>query len=242
VITGQRVPDPEGTHVLGETRSRVWALLQNTGDALGVADVAERVGLHPNTARFHLDGLVQAGLAERAIEDREVPGRPRSLYTASAEAAPTGRRSYRLLAEILASFLSSQTPQPTKSALKAGIAWGKYLTNKPTPFQRIDSAGATQQLVSVLDDIGFAPEAVTAGRRRRVLLHQCPFREVAQSHTDIICSIHLGLMQGMLGEIDAPLQADRLDPFVEPSLCVVHLKATPDPSRSPGQRRPRREP
>jgi hypothetical protein len=30
-------------------------------------------------------------------------------------------------------------------------------------------------------------------------------------------------MQGLLAEIDAPIEADRLDPFVEPSLCVAHL-------------------
>lgn len=239
--TRQLRTDPETSQVLGHTRSRVWALLQQASEPLGVADVADRVGLHSNTARFHLDGLVEAGLAERAIEDRAVPGRPRTLYTASPDATPTGRRSYRLLAEILTSFLSSRTPQPAKAALKAGNAWGRYLAEKPAPFHRIDSAEATRQLVSVLDDVGFAPEAVSAGGKRRILLHQCPFREVAESHSDIICSIHLGLMQGLLGELDAPLQTERLDPFVEPYLCVVHLGIKPGTARSAGQPRTRRE-
>lgn len=241
MITRQARTDSEPAHVLGRTRSRVWGLLQQSSDPLGVTDVAEHIGLHANTARFHLDGLVDAGLAERAIEEREVPGRPRTLYTASAEASPTGQRSYRLLAEILTGFLSSQTPQPEKAALKAGNAWGRYLANKPAPFQRVDSAGAIGQLVSVLDDVGFAPEAVTTGRKRRILLHQCPFREVAESHSEIICSIHLGLMQGMLDELDAPVQAERLEPFVEPSLCVTHLAAAPGSARSTGPRRSRRD-
>ncbi|MGH8860689.1 MAG: hypothetical protein ACRDVG_05550 [Jatrophihabitantaceae bacterium] len=124
---------------------------------------------------------------------------------------------------MLTSLVSSQVAQPAKAAVKAGAAWGRYLAEKPAPFHRIDAADATQQLVSVLDDVGFAPEATTAGGRRRILLHHCPFREVAESHGDIICSIHLGLMQGLLSELDAPLQADRLDPFVEPSLCVAQL-------------------
>jgi predicted ArsR family transcriptional regulator len=227
VTTSQLRTDPDAAHVLGTTRSRVWTLLQQSSEPLGVTDVADRIGLHFNTARFHLDGLVAAGLAERAIEERKLPGRPRALYTASPDATPTGRRSYRLLAEILTSFLSTQTPQPVKSALKAGKVWGRYLADKPAPFQRVDSAAATRQLVAALDDVGFAPEAVTSGRKRRILLHQCPFREVAEAHSDIICSIHLGLMQGLLGELDAPLEAQRLDPFVEPSLCVVHLVAKP---------------
>ena len=174
VVTSQLGTDPDATHVLGSTRSRVWALLQQSSDPLGVADVADRLGLHSNTGRFHLDGLVAAGLAERAIEDREVPGRPRTLYTASPDATQTGRRSYRLLAEILTSFLSAQTSQPTKSALKTGNVWGRYLADKPAPFPRVDSAAATRQLVAALDNVGFAPEAVTSGRKRRILLHSVP--------------------------------------------------------------------
>ncbi|MGH8961971.1 MAG: helix-turn-helix transcriptional regulator [Jatrophihabitantaceae bacterium] len=223
--------DPE-TQVLGQTRSRVWALVQGAAGPLGVTDVADQIGLHPNTARFHLDALVEAGLAERAVEDRELPGRPRTLYTARSDAAPTGPRSYRLLAEILTGLLASQSSDPAKAALEAGDAWGRYLANRPAPFERVDSASATRQLVSALDDIGFAPEAVTAGRKRRILLHQCPFREVAESHSEVICSIHLGLMQGLLGELDAPLQAERLDPFVEPSLCVAHLATKPASGRA----------
>lgn len=58
-------------------------------------------------------------------------------------------------------------------------------------------------------------------------MHHCPFLEAAEPHQDVICSIHLGLMRGMLAEADAPLVAKRLDPLVEPSLCVAHLSAKP---------------
>jgi predicted ArsR family transcriptional regulator len=71
--------------------------------------------------------------------------------------------------------------------------------------------------------VGFAPEATTVRRERQVLLHQCPFREAAIEHQEVVCSVHLGLMQGLLSELDAPLTAERLEPFVEPGLCVTHL-------------------
>jgi hypothetical protein len=35
----------------------------------------------------------------------------------------------------------------------------------------------------------------------------------------------------LLAEIDAPLEATRLDPFVEPNLCVVQLASRPQPTR-----------
>lgn len=222
--------DPDPGLPLGRTRAQVWSRLQEAGSPLGVSEIAGQVGLHPNTARFHLDALVEAGLAERAVEDRKAPGRPRSLYTARPDAAATGRSSYRLLAEILTSYMAAEIPQPAAAAMKAGNAWGRYLADKAAPFQRIDAAAAAQQLVSVLDDIGFAPEAVSTGGRRRIVLHRCPFRETAMHYGDVVCSIHLGLMQGLLAELDAPLQAERLEPFVNPSVCVAHLRAKRDPA------------
>jgi Predicted transcriptional regulator len=213
---------------LGESRARVLAALQDAGQPLGVGQVAERVGLHANTARFHLDALVKAGVVERAVEDREQPGRPRTLYTARPDSTHTGQRSYRLLAEILTSYIAAQTPQPEEAAVHAGQAWGRYLAERPPPFRRIDADTATAQLVHTLDDIGFAPEAVTSGDERQILLHHCPFREAAEEHREVVCSIHLGLVQGLLAESGAPIEAKRLDPFVAPDLCVTHLTTRQD--------------
>lgn len=215
--------DPPISPVLGKSRARVLAVLQKARAPLGVDDIAAHVGLHANTSRFHLDALVEQGLAERATEEREVPGRPRALYTATADSARTGRRSYRLLAEILTSYIATHTKQPAHAALEAGEAWGRFLTQRPAPFRRIDAAAATRQLVETLDDIGFAPEAITAGRKREILLHHCPFREAAEEHRDVVCAVHLGLMRGILTELDAPKAAAGLDPFVEPNLCVTRL-------------------
>jgi len=44
----------------------------------------------------------------------------------------------------------------------------------------------------------------------------------------VICSLHLGLMRGALERMRAPVTADRLDPFVEPSLCVARLTERED--------------
>lgn len=215
-------PDP-ATGVLGASRSRVLEALQDTGTQLNVNALAAKVNLHPNTVRFHLDALVASGLVDSEAEARDLPGRPRTLYSADANSASAGTRSYRLLAEILASSMAAQTSKPSNAAVKAGQEWGRYLGEGPSPFKRVDADEATQRLVSALDDIGFSPEAVSKGHRRQVLLHRCPFREVAQDYQEVVCSIHLGLMNGILAELDAPLEVDRLDPFVEPTLCVASL-------------------
>lgn len=183
--------------------------MQAARGPLTVPEVAELVRLHPNTVRFHLDGLVEQGLAERTSEERDVPGRPRALYSAAPQTRHVGRRSYRLLAQILVGYLAAHIEQPEKAAQDAGEEWGRFLTNRPAPFRRVDATAATRALTDKLDDIGFDPEAVTAGRRREIFLRHCPFREAAEQHSKVVCSVHLGLMRGVLGALDAPL--GRLD-------------------------------
>lgn len=230
-----RRTDPVGPAPFGESRARVLAALQDAGRPLDVTEVARLVGLHVNTARFHLDGLVDAGVADRAAEQREQPGRPRTLYVARPDGARAGVRSYQLLAEILTSFVAAQVPQPARAAQIAGREWGRYLAERPGPFERVTAATATHHLVDALDSLGFAPEAKTAGSKRQILLHHCPFRESARRHQDVVCAVHLGLMQGMLTELDAPIETNRLDPFVEPNLCVAHLSRRAKSDGAPGR-------
>ena len=114
--------DPIEGPTFGQSRARVLAILHEARSPLGVGEIARRLRLHPNTTRFHLDALIKAGLVERGTEDRDKPGRPRLLYTASMDGIGTSRRSYRLLAEILASYLASEINRPDLAALIAGEA------------------------------------------------------------------------------------------------------------------------
>jgi predicted ArsR family transcriptional regulator len=211
---------------LGRSRAGVLDILRGAAEPVGVREVAQRTGLHQNTARFHLEALVEAGLASRDTEDRQSPGRPRVAYRASGGAAGD-RRSYRLLAQMLASLISGTMAEPAAAAEAAGREWGAYLTPTPPPYQRISADDAIARLTEALGEMGFAPEAGTgreAGAiagRHEIRLRQCPFAEVARRHADVICSLHLGLMQGMLTQSRAPLTAEALHPNAAPGLCVA---------------------
>jgi predicted ArsR family transcriptional regulator len=220
---------PEDASPLGRSRADVLDMLRAADGPLGVREVAHQMGLHPNTARFHLEALVEAGLAAREREDRETPGRPRIGYRAAAD-APAGRRRYRLLAEMLTSLIAGTMPDPGKAAEDAGREWGAYLTEQPPPYERLSATEAVGKLTVIMEELGFAPQAKAGDRggQYRLCLRQCPFREVAEHHRDVICSLHLGLMRGALARMRAPVTADRLDPFVEPSLCVAHVTACED--------------
>lgn len=214
----------DALQMLGGSRRRVLGALREARHALDVQDVAQRVGLHPNTVRFHLDGLVEAGLAERASEDRARPGRPRTMYAAATVAAdPTDQRGYRLLANMLTGYVATEVKDPVAAARRTGHEWGRYLAERPAPAHTLDPEAATDQVVRRLTDVGFAPETVVRDGMTQVLMRHCPFLETAERHSNVVCSLHLGLMQGMLAEIGAPVRTDRLEPFVEPSLCIAYL-------------------
>ncbi|MGH3208311.1 MAG: helix-turn-helix transcriptional regulator [Trebonia sp.] len=221
---------PEDASPLGRSRTDVLDMLRAAGSPLGVREVAERMGLHPNTARFHLEALTESGLAVRETEDRETPGRPRIGYRAVAD-GPAGRRRYRLLAEMLTSLITGTMPDPGNAAEDAGREWGAYLTEQPPPYQKLSAEEAIRKLTAIMDGLGFSPQADPGGSsgQHQLCLRQCPFREVAEHHQDVICSLHLGLMRGALAQMRAPVSADRLDPFVEPSLCVARLTERDDP-------------
>ncbi len=206
----------------GTRRDEVLGLLRAADQALSAADVAKVTGLHVNTARFHLDGLVEDGLAERMSELREQPGRPRILYT--AEGPVPGPRSYALLAEVLTGLVAS-LKDAGPVAVSAGQAWGRHLVERVAPSERVDEGEAIARLTRVLDAIGFEPEARKTRKGAEVRLRHCPFREVAEKHTDVVCAIHLGLMQGALQELQAPVAATALEPFVTPNMCVAQLRS-----------------
>ena len=230
-MDAQALLTPDRDRALGQTRAHVLDLLRAAGSLAGVREIADRAGLHLHTARFHLDALVDAGLAARAPKPRTAPGRPSMAYRAVEGGGPAGLRCYRLLAEMLTSLIAGAMPKPGEAAAQAGREWGRYLTEQPPPYQRPGAGEAVERLTATMAEIGFAPEAVAGGTQYQLRVRRCPFREVAENHQDVVCQLHLGLMQGALARMRAPVTADRLEPFAEPSLCIAYL-ATPQSQAS----------
>jgi predicted ArsR family transcriptional regulator len=192
-----------------------------------IAAIAERLGVHPNTVRFHLDALVADGRAEAVAPDQKRPGRPPLRYRATAGMDPGGTRQYRVLAEILTLGLAGDRDASAK-AREAGRAWAQRVTapTRTRPGVRASIA----KLTELLDGLGFAPQPASSGGQPRISLRHCPFLELARERTAVVCPIHLGLMQGALSTWNAPVEVDRLEPFVEPDLCMAHLRTERKPA------------
>jgi predicted ArsR family transcriptional regulator len=219
-------------------RELLLDLLRASPQPRGILSLAEELGVHANTVRFHLETLLRIGQIDQLLGDTTGPGRPPVLFRATHRMDPDGPTNYRLLASMLTSHLAGSSPDPAAAATELGRAWGPHLlaptTTDPTATgrarrARVKRGEALTRMTSALSDLGFAPEPSTGRRDTTIRLRHCPFlglvtgTDNGTSYSEVICSLHLGLMQGALASLQGPVTVDRLDPFVEPDLCVAHL-------------------
>ncbi len=201
-------------------REDVLAAVRGAASTMTIKEIAGELGVHPNTVRFHLDTLVGEGRVERVEPDRRRPGRPPLIFRAVRRMDPGGTRRYQLLAEILTAGLITDS-KASVQALEAGRAWGSRMT--PPTRRAPGSRESIDRLVELLDELGFAPQRRTADGDLQVGLRHCPFLELAEGSSAVVCPVHLGLMQGALEAWSAPITVDRLDAFAEPDLCLAHI-------------------
>ena len=200
------------------TRAQLEASLRDEPDGLDVPELATRLGLHPNTVRWHLGALADAGRVSSAPVPHAGRGRPRIVYRLEPERLPGTSDEYRLLATVLSGAVESPA-----AAERAGHAWGRYLVPRPLPLVSVDDAAARTTVTALLAEQGFSPET----GEHEIRMRRCPFHDLAESHPEIVCAVHKGLIDGALEELGSDLRIDGLDVFVEPDLCVARLTSGP---------------
>lgn len=195
------------------TRARIARHLDGRGGA-SAEQIAAALGLHPNTVRFHLARLVDTG---RVSADEAPPsgrGRPRRIFSARPHMDRDGRRDYLTLARMVLEGIA-QAPEARSIARIAGRRWGTTLA----------AAHRGEDLTAVLDGMGFAPRRSVAGDAMD--LHQCPFLEAVDSHGDLVCEAHLGLMRALAEALEPGTDVVRLESFSRPGVCVATLAGRP---------------
>ncbi len=217
--------------------------------AVDAVELAEQMGLHVTTVRFHLDALCDDGVVVRTRLSRPGAGRPRTGYLPVEQ-----RVDYQGLAEVLAMELGQNVQTRARRAEQAGKKWAARMTavqpwtddrtESPTEADADDPLDrAAVHATVAFTWMGFAPELDPAAkdaprssemekslplRERVIRLHYCPVRELAHTHPEVVCGVHRGLLQGLLDEVagekeTGPAMSAQLEPFVEPELCMARL-------------------
>jgi predicted ArsR family transcriptional regulator len=189
--------------------------------------VAAATGQHVTTVRFHLDVLIEAGLVTTSRQQPHGRGRPRTLYSPTFRDRGTPGGAYRELAEVLAASFDTTPARRKRRAERAGADWAaRRLGPAPdaTSSPAISSAEARRRVTGMFAEMGFGPEPTSDGR---LLLHDCPFRDVARAHPEVVCVAHQGLLTELLARLDPAGSAPVLEPFTLPGLCVITFDDAP---------------
>jgi predicted ArsR family transcriptional regulator len=210
-------------------RRRVYAFVAAQAAPVSRDSVAGALDVPRSVAAFHLDRLADAGLLD--VDFRRPPGRagpgagrpakwyrPRDIEVALS----VPERHYEVAASILARALAESIDgrAPSRQALRAvarnhgrALAQEVPRSGSTSPRQRL------QQLSECLAERGYEPEVV----RSELRLGNCPFRLLADAEPELVCSMNLDLIDGVLEGMGESGLSARLDPA--PGRCCVTVRA-----------------
>jgi predicted ArsR family transcriptional regulator len=202
-----------------DTRYRLYRYIGLAGRPVSVREMSRRLSLHPNTLRPHLRRLEEAGLVSREIRKTAAVGRPQTLYSAR-ESEPEEGRDYRLLAEMLCGMVRGK--RALEQAQVLARQWGAYMVAQggPKPGVRLPARRNLAVLQEAMARAGFEPRfRREAGEGIEVTMRHCPFRDLTDDHRDLVCTLHRGLVEGMLAGLKPPMSVREFKPFIERGLC-----------------------
>lgn len=197
-------------------------------------EAAAATGIARHQAKFHLDRLEADGLLESDYArptGRSGPGagRPSKRYRRSPIeiAISLPPREYELAGRLMADAIaeSARTGAPAirvldRLARDHGRELGAAATQRHPPP---DAAAALALVTDVLSEHGYEPRE-DAGE---VYLANCPFHALAQSQTELACTMNLALINGVTEAVTPHCPRARLRP--DPSRCCVVLSAGEPP-------------
>ena len=206
-----------------ETRYALYRELSTATTPLAAQDLADRLDLHPNTVRLHLERLREAGVIDVEAIHRGTVGRPQHRYFLADGAPGLGfdPPAHALLAGLLAALAERVGADPDDAA-DTGHAWGAHAA------RRTRSRSCLQALERELDRLGFEPAVSQAdgeaeGATRIDFLH-CPFRELAEAYPELVCNLHRGLCEGVVDEVGGG-SVEEFATLYAPSPCHVTVSA-----------------
>jgi predicted ArsR family transcriptional regulator len=202
------------------TRARLFAALRDLRRPTGTEELADRLALHPNGVRTHLERMRKAGLVVRE-RSRQARGRPRDMWMIAPGAEPGGEppSGYADLGRWLARAIS-----PTRTSLRTIEATGRQIGRDLAPERQASSAEGT--MYASLVSLGFQPQRDADPREGLTYrLRNCPYRDAVRENQAVVCTLHRGITRGLL---DAVAPATKLTGFIprdpDAAGCLIELQ------------------
>jgi predicted ArsR family transcriptional regulator len=193
-------------------------------------EAADAVGIERAAAVHHLDRLANDGLLEvdyQRRSGRQGPGagRPAKLYRRAGRDFDVSLppRDYELAGRLLADAVDRSRHEGVDVVTALDEAAGEKGSDIAAELQhRVRGArtvaGRRRAVLATLEEHGYEPRVTNDGT---VVLRNCPFHELAQSHTDLVCGMNLSLVKSAVNDVVASGYEAHLEP--EDGRCCVTL-------------------
>jgi predicted ArsR family transcriptional regulator len=208
----------EQAKALGDpTRHAIFRHIAQAGHAIGIAELNEQFRFNHNAIRQHLAKLVAADLVVETTARASRPGRPRLVYeinrAVEGQWGTTGpyERLSRLLVEIIRTEL-----EPQEVGRRAADHF-----RVPSP-----SGDVVADVTAAMARQGFDPEVRTLRGGAEIVLHRCPFATAALADRSTICSLHLGIGEGLTPAPASVTELVAYDP--RKAGCKLRIRLAPD--------------
>jgi predicted ArsR family transcriptional regulator len=217
------VPRLDLLKALGDnTRYAIYLELARSPLPLATVDIAETLGLHPNTVRPHLERMRDVGLLDVTTETGGGVGRPQNLYSLSTDAPSLGLEpsAFPMLTRLLLR-LAETAGASGEDAADIGREQGRA-----DALRQAEPASCLEALVTWLATMGFDPavDGSEDGVTAVVAFAHCPFRDLAEAHPDLVCSLHRGMVEGLVGAVGGG-EVEDFHPLVHRRPCQVTLSS-----------------
>jgi predicted ArsR family transcriptional regulator len=216
------------------TRRALYDHVARQGGWVSRDEAADAIGIERATAAHHLDRLADDGLLDVDFQRRTGrrgpgAGRPAKLYTRARRDFEVSLppRDYELAGALLAEAVDRCRAGGTDvvdSLREVADAAGERLAadaRSKVPAARAGRRQTRRLVDAALAEEGYEPQVEADGT---IHLRNCPFHRLAQSHTELICTMNLDLLRSTLSALgDTGFEAV-LDP--EDGSCCVKLRPT----------------
>lgn len=178
-------------------------------------EAAAFVGISRTLAAYHLDRLAEAGLlaasyARPAGQTGPGAGRPAKRYeqTLDEVSITVPPRTYELLARLLVDAVAADPAGKAASAVMEAAE------------QEGRNAGVDEpDLMSALRARAYEPALAGTGD---IVLRNCPFHQMAQRQTELVCGLNLALLRGTLASCGCDAGRAELVPHPRRCCVVIH--------------------
>jgi predicted ArsR family transcriptional regulator len=200
------------------TRYAIYLELARSPAARSTAEIAESLGLHPNTVRPHLERMRDVGLLQVDVDSKGTVGRPQHRYALAPDAPSLGLEppAFPLIAALLAGVAAASNAS-TEEAAAIGRQQGTFAAR-----QRASAGSCVEALAGELNELGFDPAVGEDETGTVVAFAHCPYRELAEAFPELVCHIHRGMVEGFVQQWGGA-QVVRFGTLVDRDPCQVSL-------------------